>query len=70
MPETKPRYGYYLSVGPNPNGPGLLAVMSDGQPQLGHASCEILTVEVLKDRDEAEAWFERMKLTRPWEPRH
>lgn len=59
----------YLTVGKNPKGKGLLAIMSMGQPQLGDAECTILTVEIVKNQKQARKWFERMAQERPWEMR-
>lgn len=60
----------YLTVGKNPKGDGLLAIMSEGQPQMGDEKCTVLTLEVVKDMEEARTWFERMKVERPWEERN
>ena len=59
----------YLTVGDNPNGGGLLAIVSLGQPQFGDERCTVLTLEVVKNMKEAKQWFRRMKIERPWEPR-
>lgn len=60
----------YLTVDKNPKGDGLLAIMSEGQPQMGDEKCTVLTLEVVKDMEEARTWFERMKVERPWEERN
>lgn len=67
MPE--PRHGYYLTTGPDPKGRGLIAVISDGTPQLGHDPVTVLDVEVVPDVEAARAWFSVAKITRPWEQR-
>lgn len=59
----------YLTVGDDPKGRGLIAVMSQGQPQLGDAHCTVLTIEIVKNMKQAKAWFRRMKDERPWETR-
>lgn len=48
---------------------GFIAVISEGQPQLGDEHCTILDVEIVQSMKEAKAWFKRMKIERPWEPR-
>lgn len=60
----------YLTVGDNPKGIGLLAIISRGQPQLGDDHCTLLTLEVVKNMKAAKAWYRRMKIERPWEARN
>lgn len=60
----------YLTVDTNPNGPGLVAVMTQGQPQLGDEHCVVLSLELVKNMKEAKIWFRRMKVERPWELRN
>lgn len=60
----------YLTTDKNPNGPGLLAVMTLGHPQRGDADWTILLIEVVPDLDAAEEWFEEMYIEMPWERRH
>jgi hypothetical protein len=52
-----------------PENDGYIAVISLGQPQLGDQEVTILGIKVVKDRKEAEAWFERAKIEQPWELR-
>ncbi len=59
----------YLTTGPNPKGPGLLAIMTRGQMQLGDRHVEVLTLEVVQTYEEARQWFRQMKIERPWETR-
>lgn len=56
----------YLTVAPNPKGPGVLAVMSLGSPQKDDQNITVLTLEVLDDAAAARDWFERMKVEQPW----
>lgn len=60
----------YLTVGKNPKGRGLLAVMSYGSPQKGDADVRILTLEIVKNMKAAEKWFKLMAVERPWETRN
>jgi hypothetical protein len=60
----------YVTIDKNPRGPGVLAVISQGQPQLGDQEVTILTFEVLPNRKAAKQWFRRMKVERPWEIRN
>lgn len=62
------RHGLYLTTGRDPAG-RMLAMCSDGSPQLGHSVVSILAIEVVSDIDEATDWFKRMKRDRPWETR-
>jgi hypothetical protein len=66
---TEPRFGYYLTTAPDPKGRGLMAVISDGTPQLGHDPVTILSVKVVPDVEAARVWFEQAKASRPWEQR-
>lgn len=60
----------YLTVGDDPKGRGLLAIVSRGHPQRGDAKCTVLTVEVVKNMKAAKAWFRRVKIEQPWELRN
>ena len=60
----------YLTTDRNPKGSGLLAIISQGQPQLGDMNCTVLTLEVVQNRKAAKKWFRRMMVERPWEERH
>ena len=59
----------YLTVGDDPKG-RLLAVISEGQPQLGDANVTVLSVKPVKNMKEAKAWYRQMKMERPWEARN
>ena len=60
----------YLTTAPNPNGKGLLAIISQGQPQLGDVNVTVLTLEIVKNMKEVKSWYRRMKIERPWEARN
>lgn len=60
----------YLTVGNDPKGSGLLAIMTEGHPQRGDANCTVLTIRRVKNHNEAQEWFRRMKVERPWESRN
>lgn len=62
MPEDT----WYLTIDKNPNGKGLLAVMTQGHPQFGDTNCKVLTLEIVKNEKEAKEWFQRMKVEQPW----
>jgi hypothetical protein len=49
-----------------PENDGYIAVISQGQPQLGDRDITVLDVEVVKNMKEAKAWFKRMKVEQPW----
>ena len=65
---TPIRYGLYLTTGRTDDG-RLLAICSDGTPQLGHKEIKVLTLEVVQSVKEARQWFRRVKIERPWETR-
>ena len=58
-----------LTVGRDKKG-GLLAIISDGSPQLGDEEVTILSVKVVKNKKAAREWFKRMTVERPWEERN
>jgi hypothetical protein len=60
---------FYLSMGPDPKGRGVLAVISLGSPQRGDKDVTVCTLEIVKNRKEAKQWFRRMMIERPWEAR-
>ena len=60
----------YLTVAPDPKGRGLLAIISQGQPQEGDVNVVVLTLEVVKDEEAANAWYQKMVVERPWEARN
>lgn len=66
---AQPRYplkhGYCLSGGPDPRGDGMMAIISDGHPQMD-ADVTILDVKRVKSREEAEIWFKRQTILEPW----
>jgi hypothetical protein len=47
----------------------LIAICSDGSPQLGDTHVTILSLEVVQTVSEAQEWFGRMVVERPWETR-
>lgn len=53
-----------------PENDGYIAVISQGQPQTGDTHCTILSVKTVKNMKAAKAWYRRMKIERPWEPRN
>lgn len=57
----------YLTVGKNPKGEGLIAVITLGQPQFGDKNCTVLSLEIVSNMKAAKIWFKRMKIERPWE---
>ena len=60
----------YLTFGEDTvNGRGYVCVISDGSPQVGDKHVTVLAVDYFKDLDGAKAWFAKMKIDRPWEPR-
>ena len=67
---TKPLHGYFLTIGPDPKGRGLLAIISDGTPQMGHDPVTVLSLTVVENEAAARTWFEEVKETRPWESRN
>lgn len=59
----------YLTVGDDPHGRGLLAIVSEGHPRAGDGKCVLLTLEVVPSMKAAKRWFKQMKVERPWETR-
>lgn len=60
----------YLTIDDDPKGRGLVAIMTQGHPQLGDNHITVLTLEVgFKTVKAARKWFKRMKVERPWETR-
>lgn len=63
----------YLTVATEkrqPQDDGYIAVISQGSPQKGDGMTVILDVELVANLDEAEQWFEKMLVERPWETRN
>lgn len=58
----------YLTVGQDEKGK-MLAIISQGQPQLGDQNVIILDVKRVKNMKEARAWYRQMRIERPWETR-
>ena len=56
----------YLTVDQDPKGRGLLAIITQGQPQFGDKEVIVLTLEVVPDLAAAEKWYEQMLVERPW----
>jgi hypothetical protein len=52
-----------------PQNDGYIAVITDAHPQRGDGPVTVLTVDVLPSMKAAKAWFRRMQVERPWEPR-
>lgn len=52
-----------------PQNDGYIAVISQGSPQLGSEQTTILTLQVVRNRKAAMAWYRRMIVERPWETR-
>lgn len=63
-PETR---RYYLTTAPNPNGPGVMAVISLGSPQYGDTNVVVCSVTVRKSIRAANNWFKKQMKTRPWD---
>ena len=61
---------FYLTVGDNPKGKGLLAVVSLGSPQRGDEKVMVCTFEVVPNMKAAKKWYRRMLVERPWEMRN
>lgn len=66
-PPHPPRHGYYLATMPNPKGPGFMAVISDGSPQMGHDPVEIMDMDRFDTLEDARAWFEARCVEMPYE---
>lgn len=60
---------HYLTVGPDPKGRGLLAIISEGSPQRGDKNVTVCTLELVKNMKQAKKWFRQMMAERPWETR-
>lgn len=60
----------YLTYGPNPKGKGLIAVISQGHPQLGDKEIIVLDIEIVPNRKAAKAWYRKMLVECPWEARN
>ena len=59
----------YMTVGKNPRGEGLVAVLTQGSPQRGDEHITVLTVTVVSSNAEAHVWYEKMLREKPWETR-
>jgi hypothetical protein len=60
----------YLTVDDHkrqPQNDGYIAVISRGHPKAGDQNSTVLMVKVVKNAQEAKAWFKRMEIERPWE---
>lgn len=62
------RWGAFLTVGRAEDG-HLIAVLSDGSPQMGHSPVTVLSVETVKSRKAARKWYRQALIDRPWETR-
>jgi len=66
----KPKYGFYLTMGPDPKGRGTIVVCSDGTTQLGHEGSKVMATEFVKDYTDGLAWYQRVCLEQPWNKRN
>lgn len=57
----------YLSTGNDKNGYGLIGVISSGSPKFGDTEIKILDVGRFETKHDAEKWFEKMLIEKPWE---
>lgn len=64
-----PQYGFFLTMGPNPKGSGVLAVCTDGHPKNGDPECIVLDMSVVETEEAGRKWFHLVCMTRPWVPR-
>jgi hypothetical protein len=60
---------HYLTVGPDPKGRGLMAIISLGSPQHGDKNVTVCDVELVKNMQEAKKWFRKAMIEKPWETR-
>lgn len=61
---------YYLTYDKDPKVPGmLLAVISIGQPQLGHQKIIVCSATRVPNRKAAKRWYRHQMQTKPWETR-
>lgn len=58
---------YYLTTDKNPNGPGLLCVISLGSPQKGDREIAVCDVEICKNMKAAKQWYRRQMKDKPWQ---
>lgn len=65
-----PQDEMYLTIDRDKEAGGYIAVITRGHPQRGDEECTVLSVERVKDRKEAEAWYMRMKIEQPWNERN
>jgi len=61
------RRAHYLTCGQNPNGDGVLAIISLGSPQRGDADVIVLKTGIFPSAEAAGVWFREQMETRPWE---
>lgn len=54
----KPKFGYFLTIGMDPKGRGLLATLSDGSPQYGHRPVKVLDLAILPSREACRDWMQ------------
>jgi hypothetical protein len=60
---------WYLTVDKDQKHGGFIAVMTQGHPRFGDKNCTVLSVTRVVSKQEAEQWYSRMKIERPWETR-
>jgi hypothetical protein len=61
-----------LTVGPAKDGRRIAIISTGGHPQRpGSGLCTVLTLELVSEipNGDTNAWFEQMKVERPWETR-
>lgn len=59
----------YLTVDDDPDGDGMIAILTQGHPNRGDEEVIVCNVKRVQTRDEADAWFKRQCVERPWEVR-
>jgi len=58
---------YYLTLGPDPKGRGILAIISLGSPQRGDTEVTVCDNKICKTEKAAQKWYRRQMRARPWE---
>lgn len=66
LPRYETRFGYFLTIGPNPKGDGVMAVITDGSVKQGHVPVHVLDVDIFKTAEDAQMWFKRQCMLEPW----
>lgn len=60
----------YLTVGDDHKGNGMIAIITQGHPQLGDQKVTILSLTRVSSNEEAEAWYQKEMTEKPWETRN